>query len=85
MKTIYLVWGCAGEYDDFREWTVAAYEQESEAVKHMQACIQWNDENWRKSGSLYLTNPYDPESHPARDNEYWVSGMEVTDKFAAVV
>lgn len=85
MKVIYLVWGSAGCYDDFREWTVAAYEQEADADAHVDAAQKWNDENWHKSNYFDLKNPYDPDTYPASDNQYCVVGIEITDKFVPVV
>jgi len=41
MKTVYLVWGCTGEHEDYYEWNVCAYENEKQAIDHVKLLRDW--------------------------------------------
>lgn len=62
---VYLVVGETGEYDDFTEWSVAVYDDESSAAKHAEAATLWCQLLKDALGSNMkimdpLANPYDP-------------------------
>lgn len=84
MKTVYIIWGHEGEYDDYHEWNVAAYKQRSEAEKHLVALLAWL--NQHHGNEVEVTNPYDtnwtiwmsPGPH------YSISEMFVQNKFVPV-
>lgn len=60
-KKIYIVTGNCGEYSDYREWPVAAYDDEALARAHAEAAKQWFN------SSRYAQNPYeyhDEENSP---------------------
>jgi hypothetical protein len=40
-KSIYVVFGKTGEYDDYRDWPVTAFLDETEAEKHAEAACAW--------------------------------------------
>ena len=42
-KTIYIVKGETGEYDNYNEWDVMAFSNKEEAITHMQTCQDWVD------------------------------------------
>ena len=55
MKLIWIVYGQTGEYDDSREWTVCAYEEESLARIHAAQATVFA----QKLMSLYRGNRWD--------------------------
>lgn len=43
MKKVYVIFGCCGEYSDYREWAVKAYESEEEADKEADRLQELSD------------------------------------------
>jgi hypothetical protein len=71
---IYIVMGDCGEYDDYREWLVVAYEDESMAQAHAAAANKESarvrqardeargDDGWyKRDQELAASNIYDPK------------------------
>lgn len=65
---IWIVTGYTGEYEDRRDWHVAAYFDESVAKQHRDLCEKWYIENnvlgnrrdYNKWDDKAPKNPYDP-------------------------
>lgn len=69
MKTIYVIEGQTGEYDDFQSWLVAAHTTLEAAEKHRTKCHEFVEkeinpmaaDNWRVLKDV--KNPYDSAMH----------------------
>jgi hypothetical protein len=75
---VYVVFGASGDYEDHREWTIAAYRDEKMATEHAalakaedERLGDWyrEDENWEARGTDGApTNAYDvPHQYPGSD------------------
>jgi len=67
-KTIYVVFGNSGEYSDFRDWPVVAYDTEDSAIGHAEKAKRRAEElkvlmdaaEWNRREALQKTNEFDP-------------------------
>ena len=67
---IYLIKGCTGEYDDYREWDVVAYQSEKKAKYRLSLLEEFSKEfnegvydKYFKKGFRDIKNPFDPHMH----------------------
>lgn len=63
---VYIVVGMTGEYDDFREWAVAAFTSKRRAETWKKNCKRYAPRKKQAAGLLWsgrdeLHNPYDPD------------------------
>lgn len=84
---IFIVEGKSGEYDDAREWAVAAYARKVQADRHAQLAQEEENVHWeryRHRGSDRPTKVFDPQRHTAHDRAtYHVYELELRDAVPA--
>ena len=84
-KTIYVVYGERGEYDDHSKWNVRAYSKKEDADKHAADASEWsrqrvaqvdaNKPEW--SWNNKAVNPFDPtDPYPDNETEYGVEELQ---------
>lgn len=85
-KKIWIVYGKTGEYADYREWTVCAYNDEKSAENHAQAALEWYQQNGGINLRCYYgKNPYDKDmSVDYTGTEWGIYSIDLVDKFERV-
>lgn len=90
MKTAHIVFGESGEYEDRRQWIVAVYPGEEDAMQHQEAAQKAADDFYRLDVSLRDSrstarnaNPFDPlfTGFWSTGTKYSVKPVQVTQSF----
>ena len=86
-KTVYLVMGSSGEYDDFQEWPVVVYSNWSKADEHARRADKF-DREWRKNNPKAFAeeyaNPFDSTvTRSYYQNFYVVEEIEMLEEVPA--
>ena len=97
MKTIWIIYGETGEYDDWKEWPVCAYFDEEKAKTHAKLAAEFASEA-RHQGCMQTPrlysyeiterwpNPYDVhmEIESNMDTHYYATPLEIRDELPKV-
>jgi hypothetical protein len=74
---IYVCYGATGEYSNWDEWTIAAYESEGMAKAHIAAAEKWYQEHdcYKLRNEREFHNPFDPHMGTDYTGTRWYVGM----------
>ena len=86
---VYVVIGSTGEYSDYMQWYVCAYQDKSRADKHAQAAydeaVKIDKERKSRYHSPTRTNPYDPKMRmDYTGTKYCVDAVDLLDAIPGI-
>jgi hypothetical protein len=84
MKSIHIVFGYTGQYDDYTHWNVCAYLDKEQAKQHCAALKEWaKEKGFAESGpGGWVSCPYDPDCWVDDTGvEYSIEEVSLAEKF----